>query len=83
MLRTLEYVMSEAVRGQCGVDGGILTLDPFVGFTNESLSPTRSAERRVLSGDSAALGEATPRDESANPPAGVIRTSELLGDKKP
>lgn len=82
-MRTPDYVMREAVCGQRGVDDGVLTLDPFVGFRNQSLSPTLSAERRVLTGDSTALGEATTRDESANRPAGAIGTSELLGDKQP
>ncbi len=56
---------------------------PSVGITNESLAPTVSAERLFLRGGSAALGETEARDESANPLAGAIGPSELLGDKKP
>ena len=75
--------MSEAVRGHHRVDGDVLTLEPSVEFTNEALSPTVSAQRRIDRGAFAALSQAKIRDESGNPLAGAIGPSELLGDKKP
>ena len=83
MIRMPDYGMSEAVRGQHGVDGGVLTLDPSVDVTNEALPPTVSAQRRIGRGGFATRSEAKIRDESGNPLAGAIGTSELLGDKKP
>ena len=78
----LDYVMSAAVRGHYGVDGGVLTVDMSVGFMNAGTSSHILAEGRVLhGGQSTAFCEAEARDEGGKLLAKAIGTFKLLGEK--
>jgi acyl-coenzyme A thioesterase PaaI-like protein len=79
----LDYVMSAAVRGHYGVDGGVLTVDLSVGFMNAGTSTHIFAEGRVLhGGQSTAFCEAEARDEGGKLLAKAIGTFKLLGEKR-
>ena len=83
VMTMLDYVMSAAVRGHYGVDGGVLTVDMSVGFMNAGYSSHILAEGRVLhGGQSTAFCEAEARDESGTLLAKAIGTFKLLGEKK-
>jgi uncharacterized protein (TIGR00369 family) len=83
VMTMLDYVMSAAVRGHYGVDGGVLTIDMSVGFMSASSSNHILAEGRVLhGGQSTAFCEAEARDESGKLLAKAIGTFKRLSDKK-
>ena len=83
IMTMLDYVMSAAVRGHYGVDGGVLTVDLSLGFMNAGLSDRILAEGRVLhAGQSTAFCESEARDESGKLLAKAIGTFKLLGDRR-
>lgn len=83
VMTMLDYVMSAAVRGHYGVDGGVLTVDISVGFMSASSSSHILAEGRVLhSGQSTAFCEAEARDEGGKLLAKAIGTFKVLGERK-
>lgn len=83
VMTMLDYVMSAAVRGHYGVDGGVLTVDLSVGFMNAGLSERIRAEARVLhAGLSTAFCESEARDDAGKLLAKAIGTFKLLGEKK-
>jgi uncharacterized protein (TIGR00369 family) len=83
IMTMLDYVMSAAVRGYYGVDGGVLTVDLSVGFMNAAFGAVISAEGRVLhGGGSTAFCEAEARDDSGKLLAKAIGTFKLIGEKK-
>jgi uncharacterized protein (TIGR00369 family) len=83
VMTMLDYVMSAAVRGHYGVDGGVLTVDMSVGFMNAGTSTHIFAEGRVLhGGQSTAFCEAEARDEGGKLLAKAIGTFKLLGERK-
>lgn len=83
IMTMLDYVMSAAVRGHYGVDGGVLTVDMSVGFMNAATSATIAAEGRVLhGGGSTAFCEGEARDESGKLLAKAIGTFRLLQERK-
>jgi uncharacterized protein (TIGR00369 family) len=83
VMTMLDYVMSAAVRGHYGVDGGVLTVDMSVGFMSASTSATISAEGRVLhGGGSTAFCEGEARDETGKLLAKAIGTFRLLAEKR-
>jgi uncharacterized protein (TIGR00369 family) len=83
LMTMLDYVMSAAVRGHYGVDGGVLTVDMSVGFMNAGLSDRIQAEARVLhAGQSTAFCESEARDAAGKLLAKAIGTFKLLTDKK-
>jgi len=83
VMTMLDYVMSAAVRGHYGVDGGVLTTDLSVGFMNPGLSDRIHAEARVLhAGQSTAFCESEARDEGGKILAKAIGTFKLLSERK-
>jgi uncharacterized protein (TIGR00369 family) len=83
VMTMLDYVMSAAVRGHYGVDGGVLTVDLSVGFMNAGVSDHILAEARVLhAGQSTAFCESEARDEGGKLLAKAIGTFKLIGEKK-
>jgi uncharacterized protein (TIGR00369 family) len=83
VMTMLDYVMSAAVRGHYGIDGGVLTVDMSVGFMNAGTSNHILAEGRVLHGGvSTAFCEAEARDEAGTLLAKAIGTFKLLGDRR-
>lgn len=83
VMTMLDYVMSAAVRGHYGIDGGVLTVDLSVGFMNAGLSDRIRAEARVLhAGQSTAFCESEARDDAGKLLAKAIGTFRLLGEKK-
>ena len=83
VMTMLDHVMSAAVRGHYGVDGGVLTVDMSVGFMNAGTSSHILAEGRVLhGGQSTAFCEAEARDEDGKLLAKAIGTFKLLGEKR-
>lgn len=83
VMTMLDYVMSMAVRGYYGVDGGVLTVDMSVGFMSAGSSAHIFAEGRVLHGGrSTAFCEAEARDEEGKLLAKAIGTLKVLADKK-
>jgi uncharacterized protein (TIGR00369 family) len=83
VMTMLDYVMSAAVRGHYGVDGGVLTIDLSVGFMSATSSSHIHAEGRVLHGGaSTAFCEAEARDEGGKLLAKAIGTFKLLSEKK-
>ena len=83
IMTMLDYVMSAAVRGHYGVDGGVLTVDMSVGFMNAALGDIVHAEGRVLhGGKSTAFCEGEARDEAGKLLAKAIGTFRLLQEKR-
>ena len=83
VMTMLDYVMSAAVRGHYGVDGGVLTVDLSVGFMNGATSATIQAEGRVLhGGGSTAFCEGEARDETGKLLAKAIGTFKLIQDRR-
>lgn len=83
VMTMLDYVMSAAVRGHYGIDGGVLTVDMSVGFMNAGTSSHILAEGRVLhGGTSTAFCESEARDEAGTLLAKAIGTFKLLGERK-
>ena len=83
VMTMLDYVMSAAVRGHYGVDGGVLTVDLSVGFMNAGFGTHIHADGRVLhSGQSTAFCEGEARDETGKLLAKAIGTFKLLGERK-
>jgi len=83
IMTMLDYVMSAAVRGHYGMDGGVLTVDMSVGFMNAGVSDHIHAEARVLhAGQSTAFCESEARDDAGKILAKAIGTFKLLGEKK-
>lgn len=83
VMTMLDYVMSAAVRGHYGIDGGVLTVDMSVGFMNAGTSNHILAEGRVLHGGaSTAFCESEARDEAGTLLAKAIGTFKLLGERK-
>lgn len=83
VMTMLDYVMSAAVRGHYGVDGGVLTVDMSVGFMNAATTTTIAAEGRVLHGGaSTAFCEGEARDESGTLLAKAIGTFKLLQERR-
>jgi uncharacterized protein (TIGR00369 family) len=83
VMTMLDYVMSAAVRGHYGVDGGVLTVDLSVGFMSASSSGYILAEGRVLhGGQSTAFCEAEARDDAGKLLAKAIGTFKVLPDRK-
>jgi uncharacterized protein (TIGR00369 family) len=83
VMTMLDYVMSAAVRGHYGVDGGVLTVDLSVGFMNAATSATIQAEGRVLhGGGSTAFCEGEARDDSGKLLAKAIGTFKLIQDRR-
>jgi uncharacterized protein (TIGR00369 family) len=83
IMTMLDYVMSAAVRGHYGVDGGVLTSDMSVGFMNAGVTAQIHAEGRVLhAGGSTAFCEAEARDETGKILAKAIGTFRLIAEKK-
>ena len=83
VMTMLDYVMSAAVRGHYGVDGGVLTVDMSVGFMNAGVSDHIHAEARVLhAGQSTAFCESEARDDAGKILAKAIGTFKLLSERK-
>ncbi|MCX7891536.1 MAG: PaaI family thioesterase [Burkholderiales bacterium] len=83
LMTMLDYVMSAAVRGHYGVDGGVLTVDMSVGFMKAGFGERIVADARVLhGGQSTAFCEGEARDEKGALLAKAIGTFKLLGEKK-
>jgi uncharacterized protein (TIGR00369 family) len=83
VMTMLDYVMSAAVRGHYGVDGGVLTVDLSVGFMNAGVSDRIHADARVLhAGQSTAFCESEARDEGGKLLAKAIGTFKLLREKR-
>jgi len=83
VMTMLDSVMSAAVRGHYGVDGGVLTVDMSIGFMNAGVSDHIHAEARVLhAGHSTAFCESEARDDAGKILAKAIGTFKLLGEKK-
>ncbi len=83
VMTMLDYVMTAAVRGHYGIDGGVLTIDMSVGFMNAGVSDHIHAEARVLhAGQSTAFCESEARDDGGKILAKAIGTFKLLGEKK-
>ena len=83
IMTMLDYVMSAAVRGHYGVDGGVLTVDMSVGFMNAATTQTVNAEGRVLhGGGSTAFCEGEARGESGKLLAKAIGTFRLVQERR-
>jgi uncharacterized protein (TIGR00369 family) len=83
LMTMLDYVMSAAVRGHYGVDGGVLTVDMSVGFMKAGMSDRIEASARVLHGGaSTAFCEGEARDEKGELLAKAIGTFKLLAERK-
>jgi uncharacterized protein (TIGR00369 family) len=83
LMTMLDYVMSAAVRGHYGVDGGVLTVDMSVGFMKAATGATIHAEGRVLhGGGTTAFCEAEARDDGGTLLAKAIGTFRLIQDKR-
>jgi len=83
VMTMLDYVMSAAVRGHYGVDGGVLTVDMSVGFMKAGFGESIRADARVLhGGQSTAFCEGEARDEKGALLAKAIGTFKLIGEKK-
>ena len=82
IMTMLDLVMSWAVRGHYGVEGGVLTVDLSVGFMKGSFGDKVTAEGRVLhGGKSTAFCEAEARDHQGALLAKAIGTFKLLSDR--
>jgi len=83
VMTMLDYVMSAAVRGHYGVDGGVLTVDMSVGFMKAGFGESILADARVLhGGQSTAFCEGEARDEKGALLAKAIGTFKLICEKK-
>ena len=82
IMTMLDLVMSWAVRGHYGVEGGVLTVDLSVGFMKGSFGDRVTAEGKVLhGGKSTAFCEAEARDDQGALLAKAIGTFKLLSDR--
>ena len=83
IMTMLDYVMSAAVRGHYGVDGGVLTVDMSMGFMKAGFGESILADARVLhGGQSTAFCEGEARDEKGALLAKAIGTFKLIGEKR-
>jgi uncharacterized protein (TIGR00369 family) len=83
VMTMLDYVMSAAVRGHYGIDGGVLTVDMSVGFMKAGFGESILADARVLhGGQSTAFCEGEARDEKGALLAKAIGTFKLIGEKR-
>ncbi len=83
VMTMLDYVMTAAVRGHYGIDGGVITVDMSVGFMNAGTSDHLHAEARVLhAGQSTAFCESEARDDAGKILAKAIGTFKLIGERK-
>ena len=73
----LDYSMSASVRGRCGADRSVLTVDISVAFMNAGRGKRVDAEGRVMhAGRSTFFCEAEARDEAG------IRLAKAMGTFK-
>ena len=82
IMTMLDYAMSASVRGRCGADRSVLTVDISVAFMNAGRGKRIDAEGRVMhAGRSTFFCESEARDEAGTRLSKAMGTFKLVRSK--